>query len=200
MTSNFELLPGSLAWINEPDGSEVIASDSLSITAGAETDWFFDPAGAVHKHDAPVALFTPSDETFLLSARVTVDFASTFDAGVLMIYADEQHWAKLCFEYTPSQEPMIVSVVTRGTSDDCNSTIIEGNSVYLRVYRQADTLAFHYAVDGHYWHLVRYFSIGDLQQVRAGFSAQSPTGAGCRVQFSEIGYRAAQLTDLRNGA
>ena len=38
---------------------------------------------------------------FRLSARVTVDFRATFDAGVLLLWLDEAHWAKLCFEYTP---------------------------------------------------------------------------------------------------
>ena len=121
---------------------------------------------------------------------MTVGFNSTFDAGVLFIYADDERWAKLCFEYAPTDRPMVVSVVTRGKSDDCNSVYIDDNSVYLRLYREGDRLAFHYSEDGEYWHMVRHFTIGDLQDVRIGFSAQAPTGEGCQVEFSEIGYRA----------
>jgi hypothetical protein len=58
---------------------------------------------------------------YLFSARVGVRFASTFDAGVLMLFSSESVWAKLCFELSP-QEPTIVSVVTLGTSDHANGS------------------------------------------------------------------------------
>ena len=94
---------------------------------------------------------------------------------------------------------MVVSVVTRGVSDDCNSVTIEDRSVYLRLYRQDRVLAFHYSQDGRYWHFVRHFSLGDLERVGVGFSAQSPLGEGCEVIFSEIRYTLSPLSDLRNG-
>jgi regulation of enolase protein 1 (concanavalin A-like superfamily) len=94
---------------------------------------------------------------------------------------------------------MIVSVVTRDVSDDCNSVVVGDYSVYLRVYRRSEVFAFHYSLDGHYWHFVRYFTMGDLGQLRMGFSAQSPTGQGCKVDFSEILYTPRILSDLRNG-
>lgn len=194
------VLPDVLTWENQPERLEVSATDTLSIAAGPVTDWFYDPGGSGRTNNAPLALFSPPDENCLLSAKVTVGFRSTFDAGVLFVYTDADHWAKLCFEYAPTGNPMVVSVVTRGKSDDCNSVYIDGNSVYLRLYREADRLAFHYSDDGKYWHMVRHFTIGDLQNVRIGFSAQAPTGEGCHVRFSEISYRSGELSDIRNGA
>lgn len=192
-------LPGPLSWRNDPIEAAVEAADRLSITAGAETDWFVDPAGTAVKSDAPVAFFTPPDETFRLSARVTVTFASMYDAGVMLLHVRDDLWAKLCFEYSPQGEPMIVSVVTRGASDDCNSTVIEGHSVYLRVYRQGDVLAFHYSLDGQVWRLVRYFTLGSLDRPQLGLAAQSPTGPGCRVVFDQLRYQAQAIGDLRSG-
>ena len=75
-----------------------------------DSDWFADPAGDAVKDDAPAALFIPPDQDFTLSARVAVDFASTFDAGVLQLRESDSLWAKLCFEYSPQGQPMIVSV------------------------------------------------------------------------------------------
>jgi regulation of enolase protein 1 (concanavalin A-like superfamily) len=94
---------------------------------------------------------------------------------------------------------MIVSVVTRGVSDDCNSVEIDGSEVYLRVARTPQTWAFHNSLDGRFWHFVRYFTLGKVDSPRVGFSAQSPTGAQCAAIFSEISYRAGSLRDLRNG-
>lgn len=193
-------LPGDLQWKNGPADWKVGPDNSLSITAGAKTDWFVEPSGnAPVSNNAPAALFTPPDEQFLLSAKVTVHFASTFDAGVLLLYERDDLWAKLCFEYAPQNQPMIVSVVTRGFSDDCNSTVIDKNTVYLRVARMGGAFGLHYSLDGMYWQMVRYFTLGKVENLRIGFEAQSPTGEGCTVIFSEITYRSDLLKEMRTG-
>lgn len=199
-TLSFSPIPGDLQWKNDPAHWKVGPDNSLNITAGAKTDWFIEPSGSGSvSTNAPVALFRPPVENFLLSAKVTVNFASTFDAGVLFLHERDDVWAKLCFEYSPEHKPMVVSVVTRGVSDDCNSTVIDGNTVYLRVARIAMAFALHYSLDGQYWNLVRYFSLGKVESLRAGFEAQSPTGQGCNVVFAEIAYRPGILKDMRNG-
>ena len=192
-------IPAPLSWENQPSSSADNGGQELSITSGAETDWFVDPAGGQVKNNAPLAPFAPPDPAFSLQARVTVDFAATYDAGTLFVHAHDALWAKLCFEYSPQQHPMIVSVVTRGLSDDCNSVGVANNSVYLRIYRHGQALAFHYSLDGNHWHLVRFFSLGDSGPLQIGFSSQSPTGQGCHVRFSEIRYTPGMLSDLRNG-
>jgi hypothetical protein len=155
----------------------VDADEQLTIQAGATTDWFSDPAGAQRKDDAPSALFASADQEFTLSARVRVAFASTFDAGALL-----------------------VSVVTRDVSDDCNSSTLAEDSVFLRITRRQAILAFHYSLDGHVWQLVRYFTLGDAPRMSLGFSAQSPTGSGCVAVFSQIRYSSTAVSDLRSGA
>ena len=192
-------IPAKLSWRNQPLVGNVELENSLSISAGSATDCFIDPGGNTTNRNAPVALFAAPDENLLLAAKVTVEFASNFDAGVLFVYESDDVWAKLCFEYSPQNKPTIVSVVTRGTSDDCNSAPIDNNVIFLRIYRCANTLAFHYSQDNRYWHLVRYFTLGILSDPHIGFSAQSPTGQGCTAHFSEISYNSEILSDLRNG-
>jgi uncharacterized protein len=201
MNDQFTLasVPDILTWKNQPIRSTIDAQQQLSITTGIQTDWFLDPAGKHVKDNAPIALFVPPDSTFCLQAKVTVKFAAMYDAGTLFVYAHEALWGKLCLEYSHQQQPMIVSVVTRGVSDDCNSVSTGNPSAYLRIYRQSDVLAFHYSLDGHYWHFVRYFSLGNLEQLQVGFSTQSPVGQGCQAIFSEIRYTPGALSDLRNG-
>lgn len=188
-----------LTWTNVPSEWEV-GSRQLSIGCGAEQDWFHDPAGAPPKQDAPIALFSPVAKNFILQAKVEVDFAEKYDAGVLFVYAGQERWAKLCFEFSSFREPTVVSVVTRGRSDDSNSVVINRGAVHFRVSRNGRTFAFHYATAATRWNLVRYFEIGETDVVRAGFSAQSPIGLGCRARFSEIDYRLdATVEDIRNG-
>ncbi len=192
-------IPGEFQWHIPPEEWNYEPSKGLSILAGAQTDWFVDPAGIYSRDNAPCALATLSDDNFLLSAKVSVAFASAFDAAAFQIRVADDRWAKLCFEYSPQHRPMIVSVVTRGVSDDCNSVEIGGTEVYLRVARTLQTLAFHYSLDGRFWQFVRYFTLGHLASLRMGFSAQSPTGSSCAVVFSEINYCKGSLQDNRSG-
>jgi regulation of enolase protein 1 (concanavalin A-like superfamily) len=198
-TFQLPVIPSELQWENHPMDWEANPPDGLTITAGEQTDWFVDPDGNYTKDNAPVALFTPPDRDFLLSAKIMVDFASAFDAGVLQVRVRDDLWAKCCFENTPQGKPMIVSVVTREISDDCNSVLIPGRQVYLRVAKNDRSLSFHYSRSGRYWHFVRYFTLGKMEPLRVGFSSQSPTGKKCTAVFSEIRYRPGRLSNNRNG-
>jgi len=200
-TFEFSPIPLPLEWQIPPEEWYVEHGDTLIITAGKRTDLFSDPNGTTSINNSPRALFVVRQTSdFLLSAHIEVAFRSTFDAGVLLVYNMPNSWAKLCFEYSPQLQPMVVSVVNKGISDDCNSAVIDGNRVYLRIAKMGQTFAFHYSLDGQFWHLVRYFTLGSVPNLQIGFSSQSPTGEGCTAQFSEIVYAPKTLKDIRSGA
>jgi uncharacterized protein len=189
-------IPVPLRWHSEPQ-NWTLSQNSLTATARGKTDLFIDPQNTLHIDNAAKLLFEVNEDC-LLSSKVTVDFSSTYDAGVLIIYQDETSWAKLCFERSPQSSPMIVSVVNKNTSDDCNSIWIDSDSIYLRIAKIGESFAFHYSIDGHYWHMVRYFSL-EAKPTHLGFLVQSPTGEGCKITFSDIHYQAKTLQDIRSG-
>jgi regulation of enolase protein 1 (concanavalin A-like superfamily) len=198
-TSGFRIpgIPSRISWEANPQ-SWKYEKERLSILAGGKTDLFVDPRHEYQVVNSPKALFSPAD-TFVLSAKATVSFASDYDAGVLVLFANGQEWAKLCFEFSPQKIPNIVSVVNNGVSDDCNHEAIKTNQVYLRIAGLGShTYAFFYSLDGKRWHLVRYFSINTSLDVRLGFSSQSPTGNSCETVFSDIRYQVRQLKEIRD--
>lgn len=196
----FTAYPKPLFWKNKPVNFREIGPAEFAITAAPNTDWFIDPADENWNKDcAPCALFLPPDPEFLFSAKIKVPFASTFDAGTIQIRAEETIWGKLCFEFSPQGRPTVVSVVTRGKSDDCNGPSVDANEVYLRVAVTPASIAFHYSTDGNYWNMARFFTLGNHANLQVGLSAQSPCGTGCEVIFSDIHYRAGRLQDHRNG-
>src|SRR5262249_50628206 len=81
-------LPFELRWLSPPVSFE-LGRDWLRVEAGPRTDWFVDPAGESEPVTTGPALVGRAAGDYLLAARVTVDFAATFDAGVLMLHADE---------------------------------------------------------------------------------------------------------------
>ena len=181
-------------------------SGAVTAAARAHTDFYVNPGGAdsgdaESMGNAVTLLGRPPAGDFQFSARVTVDFRATYDAGVMFLWADDRHWAKLCFELSPAAEPMVVSVVTRGESDDANAFVVDGRSVWLRVARLGPAYAYHASTDGTTWTLVRVFRIGDtVTGHQIGFEAQSPTGDGCTVRFDRIHFTGQRLTDLRDGS
>jgi len=187
-----------LAWLRPP-ATWSLEGGELSIGAGPNTDWFADPAGGAPVLNAPALVGRPPDDDFTLLARVRIDGASTFDAGVLFIHADDTTWAKLCLELSPQGRPMIVSVVTRGVSDDCNSQTLERSEAWLRVARLNGAFAFHASLDGERWELVRSFAL-PTSDLDVGFAAQSPTGGGCTASFCDPAYANRRLADLRDGS
>ncbi len=192
---NLKEIPQELEWLNEPQSYTL---EPLSMTANAKTDWFVSPQGDMTNLNAHALLFDVKQD-FTLSARVTVEFKSGFDAAVLALYQHENSWAKLCFEVSPDGDPMVVSVVTKGTSDDCNSVFITGNSIYLRIAKVANAFAFHHSTDNKYWHFTRTFALEKDLPLKAGFLVQAPTGEGCTADFNDISYQAKTLNDLRSG-
>jgi uncharacterized protein len=144
-------LPGALTWSSAPTGITHTGSGGVVIEAGPRTDVFIDPQTAEPTLTAPRALAPAPDGDFQLSARVEVAFGSTFDAGVLVVWYDDEHTAKLCFELSPIGEPTVVSVVTRGVSDDANGWPVTGGSVWLRISRIDAMWAMHASSDGVTW-------------------------------------------------
>lgn len=183
---------------------------ALILSAAANTDMFVDPGhdstlgprpdSEIELPDAGRLMGLPPARDFSLAAKVTVGFASTFDAGVLLLYAAERRWAKLCFEYSPQNTPTAVTVVTRETSDDSNSFEVAGNTLWLRITRTGAAWAFHASTDGAWWRMIRYFTLGGTEPVRIGFLPQSPTGKGCDVTFEDITFKHGAPENLRDGS
>jgi uncharacterized protein len=188
-------IPGTLNWRNTPRAWNLDGKNVLTISSDAKTDWFVDPFDGTVAKTAPILLFTPGLD-YVLSARVTVKFATKWDAGALMLWGDDHHWAKLSFELSPEGKPTLVTVVTRGLSDDCNSLPLPGDSVYLRIAKSSNTYVFYFSTDGESWQILRTFSLDTQLPVRAGFESQSPAGAGVVAKFSAISYDSHRIGNI----
>ena len=191
-------LPSKLSWKNSPFAWHIDSGHELKISAGKMTDWFVDPFDGKLHNTAPILFFVPGPD-YVLNAKVSVGFRSKWDAGAFMIWADDHHWAKLSFELSPGKQPTMVTVVTRGLSDDCNSIPITGNVVFLQIARTGDTYVFYSSVDGHDWKILRTFSLDTKLKQMAGFEAQSPAGGGAEVTFSEIHYSPTKIKNIYTG-
>ncbi|MGB0121812.1 MAG: DUF1349 domain-containing protein [Silvibacterium sp.] len=145
--SAFAGLPGGLSWQNAPVTWHIEQRRNLAITSGPKTDWFVDPFDGTVANTAPILLFQPG-ANFVLSAHVKASLKIKWDAGAIMLWADDHHWAKLSLELSPQGKPTMVTVVTRGLSDDCNSIAVTGSAVYLQVAKSGQAYVFYSSEDG----------------------------------------------------
>lgn len=200
MTASVDGLP-QLTWVPAPgEFSYISAGGALRLAAAPGVDWSNDSLGGPHQHRA-AALTFPAPAAMALSARVSVESPrTTFDAGALVLWANEDHWAKLCFEYSPQGEAMVVSVVTNRHSDDCNAGAVTGPFVHLRISRVGQAWAFHSSADGSLWDFVRLFRLHTDEPVRVGFMSQAPLGERCVSHFERIQLTSTVPADLRDGS
>lgn len=193
-----EGLPGPLVFHNKPTSYRIDHAQVFSISSGPKSDWFVDPFDGAIANSAPMLKFTPAN-TFVFQAKVTVSFQAKWDAGALMLWADDHHWAKLSLELSPQKKPTIVTVVTRGLSDDCNSITVEGNAVYLQIAKTGSTYVFYYSTDGSSWNIVRTFNLDTTSPVSLGLESQSPDGNGSTAVFSRMLYSEHKIANVYTG-
>lgn len=188
-------VPGGLQWRNAPVSWHIEDASKLTIRSGKQTDWFVDPFDDTIHNSAPMLLFTPAND-YVLNAKVKVGFNAKWDAGALMVWADEHHWAKLSFELSPAKQPTLVTVVTRGLSDDCNSVSISGDTVYLQIAKSGSAYVFYFSSDAKNWQVLRVFSLGKDLKPKVGFESQSPAGDGAEAVFSDIHYSPKKIGNI----
>ncbi|TGV64911.1 DUF1349 domain-containing protein, partial [Mesorhizobium sp. M00.F.Ca.ET.149.01.1.1] len=99
------------------NGIAAIEDDLIRLQANARTDWFFAPSGKSRVANVTRVVREIGEQHFALSAKVSVEFASPYDAGAIFIECDDDNWAKIAFEFSAARKPTIVSVVTRGRSE-----------------------------------------------------------------------------------
>lgn len=186
-------IPKAVHWENRPiafkhEGSGIV------LTAGEKTDMFRDPNVTYNTDNAPKLLFE-ADSNFVFSASIEHDFVNKWDGGALVIKKDSLNWIKLCFEKDYTGAKRVVSVVTKGISDDCNSVELNSNQIHFKIAKADNVITLYYSVNGKDWFLVRHFTFDSATLLRVGFLAQSPTGKECKVKFDNIRYVAKKIKD-----
>jgi len=191
---DFDLDGRRFEWLRSPqsvrhDGDRVVA------TAAPHSDNFRSPDGSHIVASGPVALTEPPAGDWQFQARTSAEHRSPWDAATIVVWHDEQHWAKLCFELSPQGRPSVMSVVTRSRSDDAVGWPIDGGVAWLRVSHRDGAYFFHVSTDGSTWSLARQFELGDVP-VRVGIGVQSPVGEGCAATFDYVTLTAERLEEI----
>lgn len=194
-------LPGILfaKSLHNATKNAIVENDRIIFKSDAKTDYFNDIDGKLY-NNAPI-LLTQVDNTkpFTLMAKVTPSFHTTYDAGALYIFSNDQLWQKFAFEQDEQGRRRIVSVRTIETSDDNNHDIITQQSVYLKISSDTKTVAMFYSTDNTIWNLARLYKNNYPESISLGISSQSPMGDGNVSYFEECSLTDKSVKDFRAG-
>lgn len=193
----------SFKWINE--STSEYKDGVLTLQATDNTDYFNSPVKENGFFPQPVfnasLYYTELTGDFVFKARGSLEFLNTYDAAALMVYENENVWAKFALENSdmPCRKPAVVSVVTNRISDDCNGPVVDGNSLWFQITRVDDCFAFHYSLDGEVYNMVRVFTLPVGQTVKVGFEAQAPMGPGGQRHYDHISIEHKRVENIRAG-
>jgi regulation of enolase protein 1 (concanavalin A-like superfamily) len=194
-------LPGDWFLENQAAAYRVLGPRDFELVAPANTDLFVAPDGNFARDLSPRLVTRPAKGPFVLTAKIRPGFGTRWDAGVLVLVNDAQHFMKFCFEQDYRGTNRVVSVVCNGVGDDCNSMAVPEDSVYFRIAGSVPGNVFtcYSSADGKTWFLIRSFRLEKADDLRIGFSAQSPAGKGCAVRFSEVSLESRAIADVWAG-
>lgn len=190
-------IPGiekNISWVNKPQ-EYYVTDNGIQIIAGEKTDMYIAPDYSYAIDSAPRALFD-SDKDFIFSTAIQHSFANKWDGGAIVLEADKDNWIKFCFEKDYTGAKRVVSVVTKGISDDANSIEFSQNIAHYKMAKKEDTVYLYVSKTGKDWYLVRAINFKFNKVLKLGLLAQSPEGKVNAVSFSNVKYSASTIKDF----
>ena len=191
-------------WLKE-QSQITIEGDKITIIAPPQSDFFNGATDNNEEGFLPDALsnapfyHTEIEGDLVMRAKVSHAFTDVYDSASLMVMKDLSCWAKCCYEHTDFDTHAVVSVVTKGDSDDCNGCDLEGNSVWLQVCRVGNDFAFHYSKDGEHFYMMRQFHLPVGPVIKVGLLAQAPKGNGGERIYEHLTIEKKTVKNIRAG-
>ena len=175
------------SWLNKPDRVETDA-DTVEFTTKPDTD-FWQRTHYGFKRNTGHAFLTRLWDDFSFSAQCEFVYESKFDQAGLILFLDEQNWAKVSLEYGEDKCSWLGSVVTiAGYSDWASQTLDpDVNRMYYRISRRGSDFRIDWSLDGDDFQQMRIFHMpGDLTQAKVGVYACSPQESSFAARFTEL--------------
>ena len=187
-----------LQWINEP-AEYSINNGKLVVTTTKGTDFFINPEDMSNTATAPL-LFHEIKGDFVAIACVSPDLTSVWNAAGLLLIINDENWIKFVFESSDATGPSIVTVSTRGISDDANGVRLPDSSkIWLKLSRKGNNYAMHWSEDGKDYKMARLSAMSPSDPVKIGLEAQCPVGENAKHTFHYFSIESKTVADLRKG-
>lgn len=174
-------------WLNQPEQFE-LDDGVLEFATAPDTD-FWQRTHYGYKRNSGHAFLTRLWDDFSFTAQCEFVYETKFDQAGIILYLNDQNWAKASLEDAEDAGGYLGSVVTVNGHSDWAFQIMDPdvNRMYYRITRRNADFRFDWSTDGDAYHQMRVFHMpGDLTQAKIGVYACSPQQSSFKARFSEM--------------
>lgn len=180
-------------WKNKPQNYSVNNKNELKIHTDSKTDLWQRTHYGFSIVNAPMFLTTLGQENVIFSVKTSFESNSLYDQCGILIYIDDDNWAKFSSEYEDESFQRLGGVVTKMGYSDWATTDISKDiqTIYYKLQRHQNDFIIKYSFDGENYFQLRIFNLGNeklVQKLEIGLYACSPIGDGFDCSFSQLNY------------
>ena len=174
-------------WINEPKLYK-LEKDKITFQVLPKTDFWQITHYGFSRTDGN-CLVKEVDKDICFVVKVKMNYISEFDQCGIMVYLDEDNFAKLCVENQLKTKNKLGSVVCKSKrSDWATQPFGDVKSIYFRVSKRGINYLFESSIDGSHFEQMRLFDIPGGEKVNIGIFGASPLGSGFEAEFSNFEF------------
>lgn len=176
-------------WINEPISYE-LKKDKITFQVLPKTDFWQVTHYGFSRTDGH-CFVAEVDEDICFAVKAKMNYRREFDQCGIMVYLDENNFAKLCVENQLKTKNKLGSVVCKSKRSDWATQPFGKEAViFLRVSKRGINYLFESSMDGEHFEQMRLFDIPGSEKVSIGVFGASPLGEGFEAVFSEFEFSA----------
>lgn len=170
-------------WINRPETIEV-TDTKVSFDVLPKTDFWQVTHYGFSRTDGNCLTFETEDD-LEFKVRVKMNYSNEFDQAGIIVYIDENNFAKLCIENQLNCSNKLGSVVVKNKrSDWATQNISDLDFIYYKLSKRGINYLFEYSLDDKEYIQVRLFDIESNIKPSIGVFGASPLGDGFTAEFS----------------
>ena len=154
-------------WINKADKIE-IGESHIKFKVLPKTDFWQVTHYGFSRTDGNCYV-ADIDEDICFTTKVKMNYISEFDQCGIIVYQDEENFAKLCVENQLNVKNKLGSVVCKNKrSDWATQPIGDEKEIYFKVSKRGENFLFESSFDGEHFEQMRLFDLPDCKSVSIG--------------------------------
>lgn len=170
-------------WINEPKDHHQ-SKEKVTFKVLPKTDFWQVTHYGFSRTDGNCYV-AEIKEDICFTVKVKMNYISEFDQCGVIIYSDEENFAKLCVENQLKTMNKLGSVVAKlKRSDWATQPYNIDDTIYYRVSKRGINYLFESSANGIKYEQMRLFDIPGSEKVYIGVFGASPLGNGFEAEFS----------------
>lgn len=175
------------SWINQPKKYQV-DKEKISFQVSPKTDFWQVTHYGFSRTDGN-CFVAEIDEDICFTVKVKMNYISEFDQCGIIVYQNEENFAKLCVENQLKTKNKLGSVVCKSKrSDWATQPFGNDETIYLRVSKRGINYLFESRTSGRNFEQMRLFDLPENKKVSIGLFGASPLGDGFEAEFYDFRF------------